>query len=72
MKPICCICTGRHHPLSCPTALAALDQCAEPTPDDYDPHCGEGLALVYDINLSRFRERSTGEIRRHRHHGRAS
>lgn len=32
---VCCVCTGRHHPLNCLVAARVLDQCADPTPDDY-------------------------------------
>jgi hypothetical protein len=32
---VCCVCSGRHHPLTCLVAARVLDQCADPTPDDF-------------------------------------
>ena len=55
MRTVCCICTGRHHPLACPMAVRALDQCADPTPDDYTSPDPALIAPVIDLPTHRRR-----------------
>lgn len=80
MKPVCCICSGRHHPLNCTVAARLLDQCAEPTPDDYagtQPATATSrLALVIDLTAKRQRRSDldplASSVRRAERHRRAA
>lgn len=80
MTTVCCVCSGRHHPLNCPTALRSLDQCAEPTPDDYvavQPATATSrLVLAIDLTARRPRRSTvdplTSSTRRAIRHQRAA
>lgn len=72
MRPVCCICTGRHHPANCVQAHAIFDQCAEPTPDDYAGPVviTASLREVIVVDLDAYRRRLEAEKKRRWRRGR--